>query len=73
MFLHEKYVSCIFSLFFSLISGSKLACSSTSEFSGFLNTLIVTVSVALVNMWKHIVLPCYLHLFESELAVIRNI
>lgn len=72
MFLHEKYVSCIFSLFFSLISGSKFACSSTSEFSGFLNTLIVTVSVT----GQYVETYCstlLLHLFESELAVIRNI
>lgn len=39
-----------------LISGSKCACSAKS-FSGFPDTVIETVSVALVNMWKHIALP----------------
>lgn len=43
-------------IFFFLTNGSKFACS-TKSFSGFPDTLIETVSVALVNMWKHIVLP----------------
>lgn len=41
--------------------------------SDFPDTLIVTISVALVNMWKHIVLPCYLQLFESDLAVMKSL
>ena len=39
-----------------LRNGSKFACSSKSSFSSFPDTLLVTLSVAPVSIWKHIVL-----------------